>query len=561
MTQAAVRRSQSPADLHALSDEQLQQLAQEMRDELVRVLSIRPGPLRQQPRRRRAVPGPAPDLRLLARTASSGTPATRSTRTSSSPAATDQFDTIRTKGGLMGYPNPDESAYDLFMTGHAGCSVSTRLGPEGRRRPARPARPAQRSRSSATARCRRGIVFEALNNAGGLKQERAGHPQRQQDVDLPARRRRWPSTSTSAGMTDLYQGCEAQRLERPPAADPARRRAWPTPALEQFRDGLKALLHGRHALRGARLPLLRPGRRPRPADAAQAGSSDVKDQKGPVLLHVLTEQGPRRPAGERRPGHVPHAAGVREGRPGPDHPVAQEGRRRRRTPTRVSAAIHDAMQDDPKVARASPRRCARGTSWRRSATTSPTASSTSASARSHAVAFAAGHGQGRHAADRRHLLARSCSARFDQIFQEVALQNLPVVFCLDRAGLTGPDGPTHHGMLRHRRTCGCSRTWSSWPPATSSTSRRCCDFALQHDGPIVDPLPEGEPGDGRARPSRRSSWARPRCSSGASDGMLRRLRHAVPDLRQGGREAARRRASTSASSTPGSSSRSTARRS
>src|SRR5262249_14759506 len=36
---------------------------------------------------------------------------------------------------------------------------------------------------------------------------------------------------------------------------------------------------------------------------------------------------------------------------------------------------------------------------------------------------------------------------FDQIFQEVALQKLPVTFCLDRAGLTGPDGPTHHGCF------------------------------------------------------------------------------------------------------------------
>ncbi|MCS7016454.1 MAG: 1-deoxy-D-xylulose-5-phosphate synthase, partial [Gemmatales bacterium] len=36
---------------------------------------------------------------------------------------------------------------------------------------------------------------------------------------------------------------------------------------------------------------------------------------------------------------------------------------------------------------------------------------------------------------------------FDQLFQEVALQDLPVVFCLDRAGLTGPDGPTHHGVF------------------------------------------------------------------------------------------------------------------
>src|SRR5205085_6010005 len=36
---------------------------------------------------------------------------------------------------------------------------------------------------------------------------------------------------------------------------------------------------------------------------------------------------------------------------------------------------------------------------------------------------------------------------FDHIFQEVALQNLPVVFTMDRAGLTGPDGPTHHGVF------------------------------------------------------------------------------------------------------------------
>ncbi len=40
----------------------------------------------------------------------------------------DEFPTIRTKGGLMGYPNPEESDYDLFVTGHAGSSVSTALG-------------------------------------------------------------------------------------------------------------------------------------------------------------------------------------------------------------------------------------------------------------------------------------------------------------------------------------------------------------------------------------------------------------------------------------------------
>ena len=36
---------------------------------------------------------------------------------------------------------------------------------------------------------------------------------------------------------------------------------------------------------------------------------------------------------------------------------------------------------------------------------------------------------------------------YDQIFQEVSMQNLPVVFCIDRAGVVGDDGPTHHGMM------------------------------------------------------------------------------------------------------------------
>ncbi|MFM7108871.1 MAG: 1-deoxy-D-xylulose-5-phosphate synthase N-terminal domain-containing protein, partial [Planctomycetaceae bacterium] len=80
----------------------------------------------------------------------------------------DRFATIRTKGGLMGYPNPEESPYDLFMTGHAGCSVSTALGlasGDGLR--------GEDDRRSVAVigdgALPSGIVFEALNNAGFLK--------------------------------------------------------------------------------------------------------------------------------------------------------------------------------------------------------------------------------------------------------------------------------------------------------------------------------------------------------------------------------------------------------
>src|SRR4051812_5702186 len=91
----------------------------------------------------------------------------------------DRFESIRTKGGLMGYPNPQESDYDLFMTGHAGCSISCALGLKvgddllaGLDKPARSGEAAHERRSIAVigdGALPSGIVFEALNNAGGLR--------------------------------------------------------------------------------------------------------------------------------------------------------------------------------------------------------------------------------------------------------------------------------------------------------------------------------------------------------------------------------------------------------
>ena len=65
---------------------------------------------------------------------------------------------------------------------------------------------------------------------------------------------------------------------------------------------------------------------------------------------------------------------------------------------------------------------------------------------SHAVAFAAGQAKVglRPIVD---IYSTFLQRSYDQLFQEVALQNLPVTFMLDRGGLAGPDGPTHHGVF------------------------------------------------------------------------------------------------------------------
>src|SRR5437762_9706014 len=163
---AILSRITGPADLQPLTDGQLVQVADEMRDELVRVLSIRPAHFGSN----LGVVELCLALhltfdfakdRLIWDTGHQVYP--HKLVTGRFP----QFGAIRTRGGLMGYPNPHESIYDLFMTGHAGCSLSCSLG----------LKVGDELLGRVDQRCvavigdgalPSGIVFEALNNAGGL---------------------------------------------------------------------------------------------------------------------------------------------------------------------------------------------------------------------------------------------------------------------------------------------------------------------------------------------------------------------------------------------------------
>ena len=102
---------------------------------------------------------------------------------------------------------------------------------------------------------------------------------------------------------------------------------------------------------------------------------------------------------------------------------------------------------------------------------------------SHAVAFAAGMAKAgaRPVVD---IYSTFLQRSYDQIFQEVALQNLPVVFCLDRAGLVGADGPTHHGAydLAYLRVFPNMVVMA---PGDEQDIAPMLDFALGHASPVA----------------------------------------------------------------------------
>jgi len=462
-----------PADLHKFSDEQLQQLSQEMRDELVRVLSIRPAHF-------------ASNLgvielclalhlafdfrkdRLIWDTGHQIYPHKLIT------GRFDQFDSIRTKGGLMGYPNPNESPFDLFMTGHAGCSVSCSLGLK-----VADDLLGQSDRYSVAVvgdgALPSGIVFEALNNAGHLN-KRFLVVLNDNQMSICPRVGALANSLDRARLTNFYQGSKRnlQKLLRklPVVGGMANQ------AIDQMRDGLKALLTG--GMLFEELGFLYVG----PVDGHDLPKlrywlEHVKDQNRPVLLHVLTEKGHGVAEASADPVTY-HTPPVFE-KVGPERKILalKRGGAKAYTNT-ASAAIYNEMQQNPRVTVMTAAMC-QGNKLEQVRQDFPDRFFDTGICESHAVAFAAGQAK----AGARPIVAiysTFLQRAFDQLFQEVSLQNLPVTFCLDRAGLTGPDGPTHHGTY----DTAYMRMFPNFvvmAPGDELDLAPMLHFALSHDGP------------------------------------------------------------------------------
>ncbi|HNQ24831.1 MAG TPA: 1-deoxy-D-xylulose-5-phosphate synthase [Phycisphaerae bacterium] len=345
-----------------------------------------------------------------------------------------QFDTLRQAGGVSGFPCPEESAYDLFAVGHAGTAIATAIGLA--RGDALLGRDSRIVAVVGDASIVNGVSFEALNHAGTLK--------RQFLVILNDNE--WGISPTQGGMaahlakfraSQWYEELKARTKQILPKLPLVGKAA--LEALVHLKEGIKATVS--------------PGQVFEPLGFQYVGPVDghdlnelietlriVQRANHPILLHVYTVKGKGYDWASAEPGrfHSSKPFVVRDGKA-----IVNEGTGRSWTRAFVENLV-ELAQEDPRIF-ALTSGMPDGTGLNEFARRFPDRFLDVGIAESCTVDMAAGMAR----AGLRPVVAiysTFLQRGFDQVYQEAALQGLPVLFCMDRAGLVGSDGAVHQGF-------------------------------------------------------------------------------------------------------------------
>ncbi len=345
-----------------------------------------------------------------------------------------RFETLRKPGGISGFPNVDESEYDLFNVGHAGTAIATATGM------ARGASLRKEDRDVVAivgdASIFNGVAFEGLNQAGTLRRQ----------LLVVLNDNSMGIAPTQGGMAEhlakfrissLYEETKRRVKKYLPQVPLVGKAAFG--ALDQLKERLKASVSPHQIFE--QLGFLYVG----PTDGHDVAHliellAALKDVNHPVLLHVHTEKGRGADWAMADPEtfHSPKPFKV-EGRR-----VEIQGGGRSWTAAFADALIGCAKEDDRVCALTAA--MPDGTGLHKFRKAFPDRYLDAGIAESATVDIAAGLCK----AGMRPVVAiysTFLQRAFDQVFQEVALQGLPVIFCMDRAGLVGGDGAVHHGFL------------------------------------------------------------------------------------------------------------------
>jgi 1-deoxy-D-xylulose-5-phosphate synthase len=463
----------SPADVKRLKATQLERLAAEIREELITVLSRTGGHL-------------GPNLGVVELTIALhyvfNTPEDRFVFDVSHQAYVHklltgrrkQFHTIRTAGGLNGFMLRTESPHDCYGAGHAGTALSAALGMAVARDKTGGKEHVVALAGDAAFTC--GITYEALNNIA----------QQTKRMIVVLNDNEW-SIDKNVGAIANY----LNRIVTNPRFDYLHERAGRFVAMV---GGKRALNMARKAEEAAK-SMLWPSVIFEELGLKYYGPIDghdistliktfefLKTQDRPVLLHVLTQKGKGfEPALQKQKKF--HGLGPYDPETGETKTVGQ------RTYSEVFAdtLVKLATMNDKVVAitAAMPN----GTGLDRFRTHHPDKYFDVGIAEEHAVLFAAGlaaRGLKPFCAIYSTFLQRA----FDPVVHDVCLQKLPVVFCMDRGGLSGDDGPTHHGLFDISYMRGIPNI-VHMDPKDEDELADMLFTAMQYDGPIAVRYPRG----------------------------------------------------------------------
>jgi 1-deoxy-D-xylulose-5-phosphate synthase len=390
----------------------------------------------------------------------------------------DRMGSIRQLGGISGFPRRDESEYDAFGTAHSSTSISAALGMalaaklKGEDRKA----VAVIGDGAMTA----GMAFEALNNAG------MAHASGQPDL-LVILNDNDMSISPPVGALNRYfarllsgkfyaaarDTAKTVLKNAPPLLELARRleehakgMVVPGTIFEEFGFNYVGPIDG-HDL-----------------DSLVPTLQNLRQMKGPQFLHVVTKKGYGYKLAEADPVKYHAASGKFD--PAQGFPPSKPGKP---TFTQVFGQwLCDMAEKDSRLVGITPA-MREGSGMVEFERRFPERYHDVGIAEQHAVTFAAGlacEGLKPVVAIYSTFLQRA----YDQLIHDVALQNLPVVFALDRGGLVGADGATHAGAydLAYLR---CIPTMSVIAPADENECRQALTCAFEQDHAVAVRYPRG----------------------------------------------------------------------
>lgn len=391
------------------------------------------------------------------------------------------FDELRKYGGMSGFPKRKESDCDCFDTGHSSTSISAGIGLVA----ARDLQDGDEHVISVIGdgALTGGMAYEALNNASRLKRNFIiilNDNNMSIAENVGGMSEYLNGLRTNEAYTNFKTGVE-QSLSRIPGGSHLANQ------LKKTKSGIKQLFIPGMLFENMGITYLGP------VDGHDIGKlqdilNKAKKVKGAVLVHVLTRKGNGYVPAERHPArfHGAEPFDIETGLP-------LNKKKKANYQDVFSTCMVKLGQRNEKVV-AITAAMPDGTGLKRFKNIYPDRFFDVGIAEGHAVTFAAGLAAG----GMRPIFAVYSSflqRAYDQVLHDVCIQNLPVVFAIDRAGLVGSDGETHQGIFDLSYLSSIPNMHIMAPKNKWELSDML-KYAVEFDGPIALRYPRGEAYDG-----------------------------------------------------------------